>query len=70
MSMTKKDFIGLADAIRSANGGIMHPSVPTLFTYDHLGIIAEYLASQNPAFNQAHWIEYASGEVNKKSPQK
>jgi hypothetical protein len=57
--MTKRDVVALAEALRThkltANG-------PTEFTPDHLRVLAEFCASQDPNFNQQQWIDYIAEE--------
>ena len=52
--MTKKDFIALADALR------------TLGPDDHnqvtLDTIADFCAAQNPQFKRARWLDYVAGK--------
>jgi hypothetical protein len=47
MSMSKKDFIALADYIR--DGG---------FTEVQLGILANFCRSQNSRFDEVKWFAY------------
>jgi hypothetical protein len=58
-TMTKKDFAALAEALRinnrTANGR-------TEFTPDHLRVLADFCASQDPNFNPKRWIDYIAGE--------
>ena len=58
--MTKKEFIALADCIiksapadRSAFGTFSESAIKTL---------ADFCASQNPAFNRARWLDYIAGK--------
>jgi hypothetical protein len=58
-TMTKKDVVALAHLLRIHNqtaGG------PTEFTPDHLRVLADFCASQDPAFNRDRWIHYIAGE--------
>jgi hypothetical protein len=60
--MTKRHFIALADAIRESNrifakyGGEVH------FSNEHLQVLADFCASQNPAFLRQRWINYIDGK--------
>ena len=51
----------LADALRkhnrTANG-------PTEFTPDHLRVLADFLASQDPSFDRDVWIEYVTADLD------
>lgn len=74
MSMSKKDFIALADAIREANrvarAGTAEGSAERTRTYyvsggfgeDHLNTLASFCRSQNPAFMRGRWLSYIAGE--------
>ncbi len=53
MSMSKKDFIALADVM-----GLN----PDEFSDRSLAILADFCASQNPAFNRDRWLAYINGE--------
>lgn len=61
MSMSKKDFVALADHIKSANlqSGERWTGK---FGPDHVLTLANFCASQNPAFNRARWLAYIAGE--------
>ena len=51
--MTKKDFIALADHLKTA-----HVS----FTAEHLDVLAGFCESQNPRFMREQWLGYIRGE--------
>jgi hypothetical protein len=57
--MTKKDIVALAEVLRSHN---RTADGRTEFTPDHLRVLADFLASQYPTFNQKWWIDYIAGE--------
>ena len=64
MSMSKKDFIALADVIRKHNqdcesrgSGNGEP-----FYYGAVLKLAAFCANQNPAFNRERWLAYIAGE--------
>ena len=57
--MTKKDFVALADALRIHN---RTADGRTEFTPDHLMVLADFLASQDPNLSQKRWIDYIAGE--------
>jgi hypothetical protein len=50
--MTKKDFISLADHIRSNRG---------TFTNEAVASLAYFLQIQYPAFKASHWLGYILG---------
>jgi hypothetical protein len=51
--MSKKDFIALADYIKTAR-------VP--FTTAHLEVLADFCQSQNSNFMRERWLGYIRGE--------
>lgn len=57
--MTKKDLVALADALRLHN---RTADGRTEFTPDHLRVLANFCAAQDPNFNQKRWIDYIAGE--------
>jgi hypothetical protein len=57
--MTKKDVVALADALRVHN---RTADGRTEFTPDHLRVLADFLASQDPNFNPQWWTDYIAGE--------
>jgi hypothetical protein len=58
--MTKKDFVALADALRIYN---QRADGRTEFTPDHLWVLADFCASQDPNFNRERWIDYIAGSA-------
>jgi hypothetical protein len=65
--MTKKDFIALADEIRSFNecsdpDGIT-ATIP--FSEFQIGALANVCEGQNPAFNRSRWLDYIAGKCGK-----
>jgi hypothetical protein len=56
MSMSKKDFIALADSIKETSG---------LFTEAHLWHLADFCQSSNPNFKRERWIDYIAGKCGK-----
>jgi hypothetical protein len=56
--MTTKDIVALAEVLRSHN---RTADGRTEFTPDHLRVLADFLASQYPNFNQKRWIDYIAG---------
>ena len=68
MSMSKKDFIALADAIREHNrveyniranngGGSCDNFSPA-----QIDVIARFCSSQNPRFMRDRWLDYIAGK--------
>ena len=57
--MTTNDFVALAEALRAHNG---KADGRTEFTPDHLRVLADFCASQEPNFNRKRWIDYIAGE--------
>lgn len=54
MSMTKKDFIALADLIREDR---------LLFPVDEcITLLADFCQSRNPAFDRERWLAYIAGK--------
>lgn len=57
--MTKKNFIALADAVRIHN---KWASSLEEFGVEHLKVLADFCAAQNPRFNRQRWLDYIAGE--------
>jgi hypothetical protein len=62
MSMSKKNFITLADMIREHN---QKCEAPAYFTYSQLLAIADFCKSQNPNFMRERWLDYIAGNCGK-----
>lgn len=60
MSMTKQDFIALADALKKQNE--MNDFVDAKFNNSHAEVLADFCASQNPNFNRNLWMDYLNGK--------
>lgn len=63
MSMSKKDFIALADALKAAGVGSVNfaPGVAPF----HAGIVealADFCQQQNPLFKRDRWLGYLTGQ--------
>lgn len=58
--MSKKDFIALADQIRSYNRYHSHDGNP-IFGPAHLEALADFCQSQNPRFMRERWLGYIAG---------
>ena len=52
--MTKKNFIALADLIKSGKLGSLD--------FDQVNVLADFCAAQNPQFNRERWLGYIAGE--------
>jgi hypothetical protein len=66
MSMSKKDFIALADALRPIIEGpvmVHETGKPTRTIQDDLArAMADFCAGQNPQFKRDRWLSYLRGE--------
>jgi hypothetical protein len=62
-TMSKKDFIALADAIRLHNR--MNSGTAVEFSADHLNVLANFCRSQNSNFMRNRWLEYIAGKCGK-----
>lgn len=61
MSMSKKDFIALADHIVKANKRASYSgSAP--FSASAIDSLADFCKQQNNAFNYDRWLAYIAGE--------
>ena len=58
MSMTKKDFIALANVIR----GEVYLQDCEPFTKKQIQALANFCYDQNPNFNAERWLAYIAGE--------
>ena len=65
MSMSKKDFVELADRIKRENA-----TGPSFFTPYQLGILADFCQSSNPDFKRERWLGYIAGENGKNGGKK
>jgi hypothetical protein len=64
--MTTKEQVALADALRLHN---RTADGRTEFTPDHLRVLADFYAAQDPDFNREQWIDYITGvECDDASP--
>lgn len=59
MAMSKKDFIELADTLRSFNKRHM---IEEHFNEEHINALADFCKSQNSAFMRDRWMGYIHGE--------
>ena len=61
MSMTKKTFIALADAIRRANHRATLLDISKPYGTDAISDLADFCQSQNSNFNRERWMDYVAG---------
>ena len=59
MSMSKKDFIALADVIKEAEK-IGYP-----FSQSNIGLLADFCQYQNNNFMRGRWLDYIAGKCGK-----
>lgn len=62
MSMTKKDFIALANAIKEHNAKVGCDADYSFFSDNQLQTIADFCGGTNPNFNRDRWFGYIRGE--------
>lgn len=60
MSMSKKDFIALADFVRWHNDSMVGKELP--FTATHLDTLAQFCETQSERFKRDRWLGYIAGE--------
>lgn len=60
MSMSKQDFIALAQAIKEHNRMLSTSDTP--FTPEHLATLASFCKSQNSAFMRERWMGYITDQ--------
>jgi hypothetical protein len=63
-TMSKKDFIIIADALRAVRASYAPHWDANLFRAcdDNIKAIADTLAANYPRFNRSRWIDYVNGE--------
>ncbi len=65
MSMTKKDFVSLAETIKAHNRTCEVDPVEnqcgTPFMSDQLGTLADFCRALNPEFKRDRWLGYIAG---------
>lgn len=62
MSMSKKDFIALADTIKQHRQAFLNNVDESITFGDQLvETLANFCASQNPRFNRDRWLGYIAG---------
>jgi hypothetical protein len=64
MSMSKQDFIALADAIKDHNAKGEDSTDPqeSAFDDEQLEVLAVFCKRQNPDFNRSRWFGYIRGK--------
>jgi len=68
MSMSKKDFIALANAIREHNVDLDRNSslgdghTTKAFNESQINTLADFCQTQNPEFKRGRWLGYIAGE--------
>lgn len=66
MSMSKQDFVALADAIKAYNEqafpGGTNTASPLQFGHTQLYVLADFCERQNPNFNRSRWLDYIAGK--------
>lgn len=65
MSMSKKDFIALADDIREHNVVAKNNDNYTAFTEDQIELLAQFCRNQNSNFMRERWLDYIAGKCGK-----
>jgi len=65
MSMSKKDFIALADTIRNANDYAESCKQPAAFSDAAIMELAHFCRSQNYNFMKDRWLDYIAGRCGK-----
>ena len=66
MSMSKKDFIALADAIKEHNRIAdqrerFGSTKDHFFSEDQISSLADFCEDQNPNFKRDRWLDYIAG---------
>jgi len=68
MSMSKQDFVALADAIRLELCGfrmVYDESTPDIPVSKVIDTLASFCKRQNPNFMRERWIDYIAGKCGK-----
>lgn len=60
MAMSKKDFITLADDVRTYNESKRFPE--HRFQPEHIEVLCGFMRGQNCRFNESRWRAYLAGE--------
>lgn len=62
MSMSKKDFIALADTIRTSNQYSAKNEDAPVFSAEAISVLSRFCKSQNSQFMPGRWFSYIAGE--------
>ena len=63
MSMSKQDFIALANEIRDCNRTADNSDMPQYrFSPTQINVLAAFCKSQNSNFNRERWLDYIAGK--------
>ncbi len=66
MSMSKQDFVALADSIRHHNDYATVPGNKMVaFTADQIATLASFCQGQNSRFMEWRWLDYIAGRCGK-----
>jgi hypothetical protein len=66
MSMSKRDFIALADAIRDSNQRFESGAITAQrFSEEHCCVLADFCKAANPNFKRDRWLDYIAGNCGK-----
>ena len=68
MSMSKQDFVALADAIKSELCGfrmVYDKTTPDIPVSKVIDTLANFCARQNPNFMRQRWMDYIVGKCGK-----
>lgn len=63
MSMSKKDFVALADALRPVLFGANDSDVSEFAKNSVINALARFCGEQNPNFKEDRWRDYLAGKV-------
>ncbi len=73
MSMSKQDFVALADAIKSELCGfrqvyqVYDANTPPVTVQKVVEVLADFCERQNPAFKRQRWLDYIAGKCGPNS---
>ena len=63
MSMSKRDFVALAAALRQYNHNHWNDYDDVPFTPSQLDHLADFCAGRNPRFDRRRWLAAVRGEL-------
>ena len=70
MSMSKQDFVALADTIKSELCGfrqVYDANTPPVTVQKVVEVLADFCERQNPAFKRQWWLDYIAGKCGPNS---